>query len=1086
MITRNYKSTAHFILLITIFAFVVVFDASTVAQERGESREFSTGIFEAMQWRLIGPFRGGRVTAVCGVPSQPSVYYMGTPGGGVWKTDDAGRVWKPIFDQEHVASIGAVAVAPSNPSFIYVATGEQTQGNGVYESTDAGATWTNIGLRETHTITGIVVDPRTPEIILVAASGDRKPGAERGVYKTTDGGKNWQKVLFKDDETGVADLESDPDNPNILYAALWHRPTDPFEPDQKPKEQNAAIYKSSDEGSTWTAIEGKGLPTYPMGRVGVAVAPGTRGMRVYAVASQGLFRSDNGGATWQRSTTDPRVLGSGYFSRVFVDPRNADYVYVAQTSMYRSTDGGRTFEAWMGAPSGDDFHVLWINPSNTQNLILGVDQGAIISGNGGQSWSSWYNQPTGQFYHVSTDQKFPYYVYSAQQDSGTAAVPSRSDYGELTYRDWATVGGFEFSYIVPDPVNSNYVYAGGWYGSVLRFDKTTGQITHLFVRGSKYRTANMAPIAFSPQDPHTLYVGAQYVLKTKDGGFSWQGISPDLTEKAETAKEKPNPRRDVITTMSLSPVKAGEIWVGTGNGIIQVTQNGKNWQNVAIPGLPDRSTVASVEASRHDAATAYAVINAVADLRPLIYRTRDFGKSWQSITRGLPGSENARVVREDPLRMGLLYAGTVSGVYVSWDDGDHWYSLQLNLPTATVTDLEVHGGDLVASTYGRSLWILDDITPLRQLGPGALPLDVDLLHPEDAVRARWDMYQDTPLPVETPAGKNPPDGAIIDYFLNSVPAGDIKLAIYDSKNNLVREYSSAAPTIDPTPANVPSYWFAPPAVLSKKVGLNRFVWNLRYPAPKTLRYGYYGEQLDYIEYTLADNAIPGDFPREQPLGFYAVPGTYSLALTVNGQTYRQSLTVTSDPRVPASQADLVAQFDTERSISSQMSASYDGFEQVTALRSALAERQKSLNENPAMKDAADAVKALDELAANIGDGKPSELGLSPFNRELARLATMVQSSDERPAAALQAGVDQSCQDLTKRLDQWRELNAQKIRRQISFCRNMAWRRWRLRPTFPLLQAARSDRSLGAIWKAAELWRPSYRYLPTSAAQLSTN
>lgn len=1026
MLMKNRKSTTHLILLIATSILIVVFGASVVAQEPEKPQGFSPNLFEAMHWRLIGPFRGGRVTAVSGVPSQPSIYYIGTPGGGVWKTEDAGRVWKPIFDQEHVASIGAMAVAPSNPSVVYVGTGEQTQGNGVYKSTDAGSTWTNIGLRETHIITGIVVDPRNPEVVLVAASGDRKPGPERGVYKTTDGGKNWQKVLFKDNETGVADLESDPDNPSALYAALWLRPTDPSDPEQKPKGQNAALYKSSDEGSTWTAIEGKGLPTDPMGRVGVAVAPGTRGMRVYAIASQGLFRSDDGGTTWQRSTTDPRVLGNGYFSRVFIDPRNADYIYVAQTSMYRSTDAGRTFEAWVGAPSGDDYHVLWINPANTQDMILGVDQGAMISVNGGQTWSSWYNQPTGQFYHVSTDQKFPYFVYAAQQDSGTAAVPNRSDNGEITYRDWAPVGAFEYCYIAPDPLNPNYVYAGGWYGTVLRYDKTTGQITHLFVRSSKYRTANMAPIAFSPQDPHTLYIGAQYVLKTKDGGFSWQEISPDLTQKAKTGNEKPNPRRDVITTLSPSPVKAGQIWVGTGNGIIQITKDGKSWQNVTIPGLPDRSNVVSVAASRHDAATAYAVINPFQDLRPLIYRTHDYGQSWQLIAAGLPDWESARVVRDDPLRMGLLYLGTVNGVYVSWDDGDHWYSLQFNLPTAPVTDLDVHGDDLVASTFGRALWILDDITPLRQLEPGALPLDVYLLRPENAVRTRWDDYQDTPLPPETPAGKNPPDGAIVDYFLHSVPAGDIKLSIFDSKNNLVREYSSVAPAIDPTPANVPSYWFGPPAVLSKKAGLNRFVWNLRYPAPKTLQYSYYGNRLDYIEYTLSDDAIPGAFPREQPLGPYVVPSTYLLVLTVNGRTYRQTLTVTLDPRVPVSQADLVLQLDAELSISAQMAASYDAYDQVAALRSALADRQKSLNPTPAMKDAADAVKALDELAADIGDGKPLELGLGPVNRELARLATMVQSSDERPAVALQDGVDQSCQDLSKRLAQWRELNAQKI------------------------------------------------------------
>jgi photosystem II stability/assembly factor-like uncharacterized protein len=1007
---------------ITILLFVLAVTASAGAQE------IPPTLLQGMQWRLIGPHRGGRVTSVCGVPSQPAVYYIGTPGGGVWKTEDGGQVWKPIFDEEHVASIGAVAVAPSDPKVVYVGTGEQTPGNGVYKSNDGGATWTNIGLRDTHVITGIVVDPRNPDEVLVAAAGDHWSGAERGIYKTTDGGRNWTKALYKDEETSVPDIEADPDNPSVLYAATWTRPEDPFdisEPEKK-RTQDAVIYKSTDQGSTWNAVEGKGLPADPMGRVGVAIAPGSNGMRVYAIVSQGLFRSEDGGISWQRSTTDPRIEGNGYFSRVFVDPRNSDYVYVAQTSMYRSKDGGRSFEAWAGAPSGDDYHVLWINSSNTQNIILGVDQGAVISVDAGNTWSSWYNQATGQFYHVSTDQQFPYYVYAAQQDSGTAAVTSRSDYGEITYRDWAPTGGFEFSYIVADPANPNYVYAGGWYGTVLRYDKTTGQIVHLLVRSKKYRTANMAPIAFLPQDAHVLYAAAQYVLKSKDGGFSWQEASPDLTQKAEADKAKPDLRRAVITTLALSPVKTGVIWAGTGNGLIQLAKDGKNWKNVTIPGLPDRSSIISVEASRHDVAAAYAVVSAFHEQRPFIYRTRDYGQNWQLITAGLPAAGTARVVREDPVRKGLLYAGTWDGMYVSLDDGDHWQTLQLNLPTATVTDLEVHGDDLVASTYGRSLWILDDISPLRQFDPKWAQGDAYLLRPRNTVRARWDMSQDTPLPPETPAGDNPPDGAIVNYFLKSQSAGDIKLSIYDSKNNLVREFSNVPPAFDKAPANAPEYWFAPPPALSKKAGLNRFTWDLRYPAMKTLRYSYYGNALDYIEYTLSDHAIPGEFPRELQPGPFVVPGEYSMVLTVDGKAYRQPLSVTLDPRVRTSQSDLVRQLDTELNVSAQMSSTYDGYGQVDALRAAIADRRKSLGSDPAKKDAADALKALDDQATEIAEGKADDLGIGPLNREVARLAFMVESGDARPAALLQAGVDQYCQDLTKRLAQWRDLNQQTI------------------------------------------------------------
>ena len=994
------------------------------------AQQISPSLLDAMKWRLIGPFRGGRITSVSGVPSQPSVYYAGTPGGGVWKTEDGGRVWKPIFDHEDVASIGAVAVSPSEPQIIYVGSGEQTQGDGVYKSTDAGATWTNIGLRETHVITGMLVDPRNPDVVLVAAAGDRMSGAERGIFRTMDGGKNWQKVLFKDNETSVSDLEGDPDNPAVIYAATWMRPVDPFSFDEGGrKPEDGEIYRSTDEGATWTAVAEKGLPAEGKGRIGLAVAPGSDGKRIFAIVNQGLFRSEDRGENWQRSSSDPRVIGNSYFSRVFVDPRNANLVYVAQTSMYRSTDGGHSFEGWTGAPSGDDFHVLWINPLDDHHMILGVDQGAIVTVDGGGTWSSWYNQPTGQFYHVSTDQQFPYYVYAAQQDSGTAGVPSRSDYGEITYREWAPVGGFEFAYIEPDPLNQNYIYTGGWYGTVLRFDRTTGQVVHVFVRTPKYRTAQMAPIAFAPQDPHTLYVGAQLVMKSKDGGVTWKEASPDLTQKPESAPKdetkeakKPNYRTAVITTMSLSRLKAGEMWAGTGNGIVQFTKDGKSWQNVSIPNLPERSSITTIDASRHDPAGAYVVTQVRGELHPSAYRTRDYGKTWQAITSGLPSQQNVRVVRDDPGRAGLLFAGTDKGIYLSFDDGDHWQSLQLNLPVCPITDIDVHGDDLVVSTYGRSLWILDDIAPLRQLDDKLLQSAATLLAPTVAIRTRWDMNQDTPLPVETPAGKNPPEGAILDYYLKDAPGASIKLEIYDSDNHLVREFSDTPGAVDQTPPNIPDYWFAPPPALPKRAGLNRFAWDLRYAPPKTLTYGYFNEHLDYIEYTLADHAIPGDFPHEQPLGAYVVPGSYSVVLTVNGQSYRQPLTVTLDPRVRTSQADLVQQLQTEKSISAQMAITYEGYQRLEAMRHAVAERQKAVAGDAGKKDLADALKSLDEQLSDIQNGKAAEFGIGPVNRELTRFATMVESGDARPAAPLQEGVQQTCQTLTKRIDQWRQLN----------------------------------------------------------------
>ena len=583
--------------------------------------------YSAMRWRLIGPYRAGRVSAVAGIPGDPTTYYMGTPGGGVWKTTSGGTVWKPIFDDEHVASIGDLAVAPSNPNIIIVGTGEQTDGDGVYKSADAGATWTNIGLKDSRYISTVIINPRNPDIILVGVLGHpilgvSKPSENRGVYKTTDGGKTWTKTLYKDDMAGVSNMAADPNNPRILYAALW-KPFDFRTGPPDGRNQDSWIYKSTDEGSTWKPVSDSGLPTEPRGRVGLAVAPGTKGQRVFAIMDPGLYRSDDGGSNWRQITKDPRITGNLYICRVYVDPKNPDVVYVMQTTTYRSTDGGQNFVAYKGAPGGDDYHVLWIDPQNSERMILGVDQGATISLDGGHTWSSWYNQPTGQFYHVITDNQFPYISYAPQQDSGTVAVPNRSDYGEISFRDWFSVGGFEFCYIAPDPANPNIVYSGGWYGAVVRFDKTTGQIVHVFVRRANDRMSQMPPLVFSPQDPHTLYLGAQYVLKTTDGGVSWTQISPDLTISAGPAINRPispirktatpapassaprsanghapladdenaaeledrdaggkddfeenaqRPRRTALTVLTPSPISAEVMWAGTSNGLIQTTQ----------------------------------------------------------------------------------------------------------------------------------------------------------------------------------------------------------------------------------------------------------------------------------------------------------------------------------------------------------------------------------------------------------------------------------------------------------------------------------------------------------------------------------
>ncbi len=991
------------------------------------------GAYATLHWRLIGPFRAGRVTAVSGVPDDPSVYYMGTPNGGIWKTTDGGRVWRPGFDAEHVASIGALAVAPSRPEIIYAGTGEQGRGHGVYKSADAGATWAPAGLADTHYIANLIIDPRNPDLVLVAANGDFEPGPNRGVFRSTNGGRTWAKVLFRDNNTGAVDIGFNPDNPRQVFAALERRP--PQGEEKPPAGPDAWIYRSRDEGASWQLVPGKGLPEKDLGRIGIAVAPGTRGERVFAIMNQGLFRSDDGGSTWRKITADPRVVGNGYFSRVFVDPKNPDIVYVAQTSMYRSTDGGHTFAAWNGAPSGDDVHVLWINPHNTRHMILGVDQGAIVSRDGGQTWSSWFNQPTGQFYTVTADDQFPYWVYAAQQDSGTVATPSRSDFGELTYRDWYSPGGFEVAHILADPLDPMSIYSSGWYGTLLRLDRRTGQVTHVFDPGDRYRTWVMPPIAFSPQDPHKLYLGAQKVLETYDGGMDWHELSPDLTRGVS---KQPIPRRrpvNRLTALAPSPAQAGVLWAGSGDGLIHLTRDGgATWQDVTPPSpapkMPAKGSkeepaypmVVEIEASHHDAGTAYAVLQMPREFKPYILRTRNFGHTWISIAEGLPFDSVAWAIREDSKRTGLLYSGTETGVFLSFDDGDHWQSLQLNLPVSPVRDLALHSNDLVAATFGRALWILDDVTPLRQFTPGVASSAVHLFSPASAIRVRWDENPDTPLPPETPAGANPPDGAIIDYFLKSPGPASMTLAIYDAHNNLVRKFSTTPEPPPPQPANAPEYWFAPEPALTTHTGLNRFVWDLRYPHPAVLTYGYFGKHLDYFEYTLPDHAIPGETPRYQPQGPLVTPGQYEVVLTVNSQQYRQPLTVRPDPRARASQADLQAQLALEQRLAQAMNSSDEAWQQVHAARTALAVKDKDLT----AKDASDSAKRLDDALAALEDGTSQKPGFGPLNRDLGRLLTMVGSADARPAQTLYAAAQEKCDHLNQALASWQALNQHEL------------------------------------------------------------
>lgn len=933
-----------------------------------------------LQWRMIGSFRAGRVTCVAGVPGQPSTYYFGTPGGGVWKTDDGGQVWTPIFDSVRVASIGAIAIAPSDPNIIYVGTGEQTRGDGVYRSNDGGLTWKNIGLRDVPYIQSIVIDPQNPNDVVVGGNAlgfaviwrplpNSAASLLGGIFRTTDGGATWTTPLPKNDTMGVFDLTADRPHPQTLFASLYRAGSEP----------TSDIVRSLDSGATWTPLASTGLPEKSRGRVGIA----SFGRRMYAILSQGFYRSDDGGATWTQSTKDPRVIGSNYFSRVFMDTRNPDVVYVAQTSLYRSTDGGHTFEAFVGAPSGDDFHVLWIDPRDPARMILGIDQGAVVSMNAGKTWSSWFNQPTGQYYHVSTDNQFPYRVYAAQQDSGTQSVPSRGDYGQIMNQDAVSVGGFEYSFIVPDPLHPDDVYSGGWYGTVVRFHKSTGQVDTVFERGEKYRTAQMAPLLFS-KDGRTLYMGTQYVMKTLDRGQSWQAISPDLTGVGDVKPaDKPDPDKPKppgITAIALSMIDPRLLWAGTGNHIVQITRNaGSSWKNVSPPGLAEPLQVITLEASHHDPASAYVTFGArIESPEPAVLRTRDFGATWTKIATGLPPNEWVRVLRDDPKRKGLLFAGTDSGVFVSWDDGDHWRSFALNMPATPITDFEVHGNDLVVSTYGRSLWILDDITPLREPFPTST---AHLYQPSEAIRVRWDNNQDTPYPRETPAGKNPPDGAIFYYFLNH--PGDVTMTIFDAQGSQIRQFAAASPAPNLPPPNVPEYWFAPPLTLPNTAGVNRFVWDLRYAAPRSLPYGYDGKLLEYTEYTFADHAIPGNTPRLQPQGPLVLPGRYIVELRAAGQTIRRTFTVSLDPRVHASSADLAEQLHLARQVTTGMKVSCEVYEQLAHA----------------------AAKKLDPIQKELGT----------TNRDLTRLLSSVESGDVRPSDTVREAVRQSCAALDKNL-----------------------------------------------------------------------
>ena len=879
--------------------------------------QVNPALFQALEWRNIGPFRAGRAVAATGVPGEPNTFYFGAVGGGIWKTTNAGTTWKPIFDGQRVASIGALDVAPSQPSTLYAGTGEAdirsdlSSGDGVYKSTDAGVTWRNVGLRDSKQIGRILVHPKDPNTVFVAALGHAYgPNAERGVYRTKDGGATWTKVLDRGPDVGAVDLAWDPNLPSTIYACLWRARRTPWSQYPPQGGPGSGLWRSTDAGDHWTEIRGNGLPEGEWGRSGVAAARNSA--RVYIVAETvpakdgGLFRSEDRGATWTRVSTDSRITSRAwYFSGVTVDPDHPDTVYLPNVGLNRSVDGGKTFKVIKGAPGGDDYHFLWIDPTSSGRMILATDQGTVISVDGGESWSTWYNQPTAQMYHVAVDSAVPYNVYGAQQDSGTVMLPSRTDHGQISDRDLQSVGGAESGYIAPDPQDPNLLYVGNTYGSLTRFDRRTAQGQNISpdptpafgtsIADRMYRFPWTSPVVFSPTEPGVLYFAAQKLLETRDGGLHWKELSPDLTGTVARTKglapTLANSKAEgfgVLYTVAPSPVAQGQIWVGSDTGLIHLTRDGgKTWENVTPPGTPEWSKITQLEASHFQAGEAWAAIDRhrVDDYKPWLYRTRDFGKTWQKITGGMEEPAFLNCVREDSVKQGLLYAASEAGMFVSFDAGDHWQSLQLNLPATSVRDVIVKGDDLVIATHGRGFWILDAMSALRQISPEATGKTDALYRPGTAIRMSSEGFQGTPLPVEVPKTPNGPEGAAIDYYLSSAPQGEVVLEISDDSGELVRRYSTND-TPPALPANAPlaDAWLVPKPVMRAKAGMNRVVWDLRYAPPAGL--GRFGPEAATIQ------------------GPQVLPGTYTVKFTAAGRSYTQPLTVTLDPRCQASNEDL--------------------------------------------------------------------------------------------------------------------------------------------------------------------------------------
>ena len=976
-----------------------------LAQAPAGSAAIDSSLYQGLHWRGIGPYRGGRSVAVVGVPGEPYTFYFGASAGGVWKTVDAGQTWTPLTDKEKFASIGAIAVAPSNPNVIYVGTGESglrgdmTWGNGVYRSLDGGKTWASLGLQDSRQIGAIIIDPDNPDIVLVAAIGHAfGPNTTRGIFRTTDGGKTWTKTLYKDENSGAIDVTFDPHNSQIVYASLWQMRRQPW--NMSSGGPGSGLYRSMDGGVTWTQLKGNGIPTGILGRIDVTVS-GADSNRVYAMIEAkdgGLFRSDDAGNHWTRVNTDGRLTQRAwYFSKITADPKNANTLYAVNTGLLRSTDGGKSFQL-LPARHGDH-HQLWLDPDDPTRMIDASDGGASISLDNGKTWSTQNNQPTASFYHVSADNQFPYNIYGAQQDNSSIGIASYNDEGAITIKDWYDVGGGECGFIVADPRDPNIIYSNS-ENEIGRFDKKSQQLRVISVwpvdasghaaSDLKYRFNWTSPLIMSPHNPDTLYVGMNQLFRTTDDGTTWTAISPDLTRN-DKSKQGPSggpithditsvEYYDTIFAIAESPLKKGELWVGSDDGLIHLTTNdGGKWVDVTPHDMPQWSTISMIEPSHFDSGTAYVAVDRhkLDDIAPYVFKTTDSGKTWTRIDPGLPFGSVVHAVREDPAKRGLLYAGTEIGVFVSFDDGAHWQPLQMNLPTAPIHDLVVIGDDLVVATHGRSFWILDNLTPLRQINPQSAQQAVIFYTPETA----WRLYYPDAVDAHPPVGANPPSGALIDYYLAQAPKGEITLDILDSNGKEVRHVSSTKSTHEQQPPEWPDQ-VQPMAKLPVARGMNRFVWDLRYDDPAEIQ-----------------NPM-AFYAGNQPRGPIAMPGKYTLKLNINGKTYTQPLNLKLDPRTRGTEAGLAQKFALAMEVYQDQDALHKAVNDIRGVRTQIqaAEKIPGVGNGTAANGLIASASAIEGALMQVSI-KGSEANLNypgMLNEQIYGFAGLLDDSDTAP------------------------------------------------------------------------------------------